>query len=74
MLKFTLTISNESGELHTVSHETSHQTTLADFDSIESACESFVSSAIPEIEAVVLEKAQESQEIPAGLKKTVLGR
>lgn len=74
MLKFTLTISNESGDLHTVSHETEHQTTLADFDSIESACESFVSSAIPEIEAVLLEKAQESQEIPADLKKTVLDR
>ena len=74
MLKFTLTISDESGDLHTVSHETEYKTTLADFDSIESACESFAATAIPEIEAVLLEKAQESQEIPAGLKKTVLDR
>ena len=74
MLKFTITISDESGDIHTISHETEHQTSLADFDSIESACESFIATTIPEIEAVLLTKAQESQKISGDLKKTVLGR
>ncbi len=70
MLNFKLIISDESGELHTLEHSTSHNSCWADFDGIESSCESFIASAIPEVEGFLLEKAQKAQQIGSDLKKT----
>ena len=47
---------------------------MSDFGEIESTCRSFVAAVMPEVSVALLEKAQEAQEIPAGLKKTALGR
>ena len=58
MIKLSLTISNTSGVLETIEKTFSSNTILTDFDSIENACEAFISEAIPAAEKRLLEETQ----------------